>query len=260
MSNLVATLTRDASFSLVLYLHSTRNPQRLGSAKFKDDSTNHPQRTQRSIDRSLVIFDPADEPQFVFVLVAQQNETIEQAIPGETGNIASTPSAGVVQVWEFSLSTSLTQKKSFRVSGAGWISNTIVQGYFSPYLQKISCCDQRRKQGWCKLWLMDVNVESWTSQLLIPYRHLSYVPGKESIVAMTEKGWIQSKSLADIQSDISKYGNGRTHFISGTDAPWVLSGWKKLALLPPSFIPCSESGMAAHENGEVAVWVDLTSD
>lgn len=185
------------------------------------------------------------------VLVAEPNEMMEQAGPGDLGNITSSPSPGVVQIWEFTLPT-LQQTKSFRISNAGWISDLIVHGYFAPHIEKVVCCEQRRNQGWCKVWLIDMERESCTSQLLTQYKHLSYVQAKELIVAMTDKGWIQSKSLKDMESDISTQGFGRTHFIGGADAPWVLSGWKKLALLPPSFIPCSESGMAVHEKGEVA--------
>ena len=70
------------------------------------------------------------------------------------------------------------------------------------------------------------------------------------IVAITEPGWVQCKSLKAMESDINEYGKGSVRFEA--EDKGICRGWKKLFYLPPSFLPCIESGIAISDEGELA--------
>ena len=54
-----------------------------------------------------------------------------------------------------------------------------------------------------------------------------------------------------MDSDIMKHGKGKQKF-DGVNDEWIWSGWRKLLYIPSSYLPCYESSIAIHEDGELA--------
>ena len=248
---LMACLYRAADNSLTLQLYSIQNKCVLIAINFEDDTSRNPREVGSSSTRAFIVFDSAVIPTWLVVLVAQPDEFVDDAGVDELTGYSTSAWAGPLQAWVFDL-PSLQQKKNFRIPGAGWLSDTMVQAYFAVNLGKLVCLEQRRVHNWCRVWVIDIENGRWMCQLYPKYLYLAFVREKEMIVAIVEEGWVQCKSLQQMESDMYELGNGERYFDGNTNALWVVDGWKVLTYLPPSFLPSTESGFAVHDKGELA--------
>jgi hypothetical protein len=84
-----------------------------------------------------------------------------------------------------------------------------------------------------------------------------YVESKQLLVSITTRGWVQSKTLKQMELDIKGCGDGYSSFDGRGEANWVSENWRKLLYIPPSFLPTYESGLAVHRTGELAFVSDF---
>ncbi len=187
--------------------------------------------------RALIIFDQAVSPRYLIVVMTPPESEINDSYK--------------LQVSVFDL-PSLSIRKTFSINTPVLPLDADLSGYFSPTLKKLVFYGQRKESACYMLSLIDVEHGVGTSQLFPNIQNLVYVGGKEVVVDITNDGWVQCKGLEDMARDIKKYGNGATSFDGRTDAGWISEGWKKLMHIPPSFLPCYESGIAVHEKGELS--------
>jgi hypothetical protein len=121
--------------------------------------------------------------------------------------------------------------------------------------QKLVFYGQQKDQNCCFLFIIDLENERGRAQVFPDFRHLVYIKSKNRMVSITTRGWVQSKTLEEME--VEALNQGETIFDGRTDASWVLENWKKLLYVPPSFLPSYESGFAVHAKGEVAYVSDL---
>lgn len=232
----------DKCVSLELYSFD----RQLSNVDVYDDCASNPNFTTRPFTPALIVFDTANPPTFLILLIAQPDE--KNGEPEDSSAYLSSPFRGPVQVWVFEL-PSLKEMKSFRLQRAGWISDTMIQADWAPRIRKLVCTESRKSHRWCRLWLIDVEKGTWNWQLFSRCRHLSYVKN-EMIVTMTD-GMIQCKSLAVMEKDIEQRGGGARGF-EVVSSPWINWGWVRFAFIPYSFFPTRESELAVSDKGELA--------
>lgn len=186
------------------------------------------------------MFNPTVSSTHVVVLMTEPDQ------PSHLGSGTSTK----IRVSVFDLPF-LSLKKTFCINYPALTLDADLSGYISPVLKKLIFYGQRKESSCYMLSIIDMENEIGTSQLLPNIRNLAYIKSKEVIICITADGWVQCKGLEDMELDIIKHGVGQTKFCGFADATWVSEGWKKLIHIPPSFIPCYESGIAVHEKGEL---------
>jgi hypothetical protein len=196
---------------------------------------------------ALVLFDVADVPTFILVLTAQTDSS-----EGRFNDTSSNTDTAPWSVWLFALPT-LTLQNTFPVAGSPAVRTpyTRLTGLFAEDGATAICIQESKHSVSCGLWLINVPRSMWIMQYFSNCWLLSYVPSRGTIVALTADGWLQCKLVADIEADVIKHGKGRQTF-DARDETWIWAGWRKLLYLPPSYLPCYESNLAVHENGELA--------
>lgn len=187
--------------------------------------------------RALIIFDQAVSPTYLIVVMTPSESEMNDSYR--------------IQVSVFDV-PSLSLRKTFSIDTPVLPLDADLSAYFSPTLKKLVFYGQRKELACYMLSLIDVEIGVGTSQLFPNIHNLVYVGGKEVIVSITIDGWVQCKGLEEMEMDIKKYGDGATTFDGRTDTAWISEGWKRLMHVPPSFLPCYESGIAVHEKGELS--------
>ena len=59
------------------------------------------------------------------------------------------------------------------------------------------------------------------------------------------------KPVSAVRIERNKSGKKGVNAVIVND-DWAQQGWNKLAYIPPSFLPCYETGIAIHSTGEIA--------
>lgn len=186
------------------------------------------------VSKAVIVFDPAPVPTFLLVV---------------TDDLDVIP---LIHVSVFDV-PSLELKKSFNVNAPMMRLDPDLNGEISG--RKLMFYGQRKDQDCCFLFIIDLENDRGCVQVFPDFRHLVYVKSKKRIVSITTRGWVQSKTLEEMELDI--LNQDETIFDGRTDASWVLENWKKLVYVPPSFLPSYESGFAVHAKGEVAYVSDF---
>lgn len=184
--------------------------------------------------KALIVFDPAPVPKFLLVV---------------TDDLDVVP---LIHVSVFHV-PSLKLEKIFSVNAPMMRLDPDLNGDISE--QKLVFYGQQKDQNCCFLFIIDLENERGRAQVFPDFRHLVYIKSKNRMVSITTRGWVQSKTLEEME--VEALNHGETIFDGRTDASWVLENWKKLLYVPPSFLPSYESGFAVHAKGEVAYVSDL---
>lgn len=189
---------------------------------------------------ALILFDPARNPSVLVVLIYQVNDSADE-----------TDVESVLLVKAFDI-PSLALKKDFRVPNyRPWHedpSNTYIRGYLSSRLDKLIVCEERKHIRSSQLWVIDLEAETASTELFQECRQLNYLPSKQLVVAVHAVGWILCKSVGDLPEK-EEMNDEKQLVRPGED--WMERAWKKLAFLPPSFLPCYESSIAIHPKGQL---------
>ena len=187
------------------------------------------------VSKALIVFDPAPVPKFLLVV---------------TDDLGVVP---LIHVSVFHV-PSLELKKSFSVNAPTVKLDPDLNGEISD--RKLMFYGQRKDQDCCILFIIDLENDRGCAQVFPDFRHLVYVKSKKRMVSITTRGWVQSKTLEEMELDI--LNQDETIFDGrNTDARWTLENWKKLVYVPPSLLPSYESGFAVHARGEVAYVSDF---
>jgi hypothetical protein len=187
---------------------------------------------------TLIIFGPTSTPSFLLVVTS----ILDNDEP-------------LLQISVFQM-PALSLKKTFSLQAPLFRLDPEMKGEFSAD-GKLVLCAQRKDQDCCVLFLIDLENGSGSCQLCPNFRHLVYVESKQLLVSITTRGWVQSKTLKQMELDIKKYGDGYALFDGLGDADWVSENWRKLLYIPPSFLPTYESGLAVRRTGELAFVSDF---
>jgi hypothetical protein len=186
------------------------------------------------VSKALIVFDPAPVPKSLLVV---------------TDDLDVVP---LIHVSVFHV-PSLKLEKKFSVNAPSMRLDPDLNGDISD--QKLVFYGQRKDQNCCFLFIIDLENERGRAQVFPDFRHLVYIKSKKRMVSITTRGWVQSKTLEEMEMEA--LNQDETIFDGRTDARWVLENWKKLLYVPPSFLPSYESGFAVHVKGEVAYVSDL---
>ena len=213
----------------------------------------HSQRRPSNVRKpwdAILLFDPENPPTYLFVMLAPTDDLEARPRDLYSSNLAE----GAIpwKVWFFQL-PSLEHETTFDIAASGAIRTpyTRFTGLVAGGLGKVVCFQESKHSVACALWLIDLDNHTWSLQCLPECWLLAFVSSSGMIVALTAEGWVECKRISEMDSNILKYGNGKHKFDSINDQ-WIWSGWKKLLYLPASYLPCYESSMAIHEEGELA--------
>ena len=256
MACLIAPMRRGIDAALVLQLYSTSdNPDPAFTAFFNSLEW----ASGNGVDLATsIVFDPSPNPNYILVV-----QTLVEPIQRTQSSSRSTNPAreGALQVWVLGLDP-LILKKQFLVGNHPYEEakcetwGTKLSCDFSSRLQKLICYEERRAVCTCQLWIIDLESGTGTVQGLPDLRRMQLVSSTDTIVAISTEGWVQCKTLKEMESEIYNKGNGGFIFKGGLDS-WLMKGWKRLGHVPASFFPCYESGIAVHPKGEIAYIAEI---
>ena len=185
------------------------------------------------VSTPLIVFDPVAAPKYLLV-VANGSD--------------------VLHVSRFHI-PSLKLENSFSVDAPTLRFDPDLNGEISG--QTLIFYGQRKDQACCFLFIIDLENGNGTAQVFLEFRHLVFVRSKKLFVSFTTRGWVQSKSLKEMEADILELSEGKGIFDGRNGEDWVLENWKRLVYIPPSFLPSYESGFAVHAKGELAYVSDF---
>jgi hypothetical protein len=242
-------------FTLALQMYCTRKNEHLTSVTF---SSSMPREAKYL--GPFVLIDPSPVPNYFLVLLLET--AFDDASSGSKPNQPTAESYGGLRVWVFDL-PSLAQARSFKVPQYDYRSScnvpaTTMTYHFNSQLNKLICCEERRvPPNFCQLWIVDIERGIGTVQFLPVFRRLSFAQSMDTIVAMSVRGWIQSKTLEEMEGEMIK--QPELEVFKGDIDLWVLEDWKRLAYIPRKFAPCFESVIAVHPSGRIAYVAEFAS-
>ena len=196
-----------------------------------------------------IVFDPSQKPKFLFILSSQVNEECREPGSSSPSDTSENLLKGTVYISRFEI-PSLRQVEEFmfanywpRISHYAW--RKMLAADFDIASGKLICAGECGDLMYRQIWIIDTDKQVGISQSFPAFRWLRFIGEKGTVVAITEDRWIQSKTVRDMESEIARWGDGRAAFDASID-PWILQSWKRLTCIPPSLLPCWESGVAIH--------------
>jgi hypothetical protein len=244
-----------SGFTLALQMYCTRKNEHLTTVTF---SSSMPREAKYL--GPFVVIDPSPVPNYYLVLLLET--AFDDASSGSKPNQSTAESYGGLRVWVFDL-PSLALSRSFKVPQYDYRAScnvpvTTMTYHFNSQLNKLICCEERRvPPNFCQLWIVDIERGTGTVQILPDFRRLSFVQSTDTIVAMSVRGWIQSKTLKEMEGEMIKHPE--LEVFNGDIDLWVLEDWKRLVYIPRKFAPCFESVIAVHPSGTIAYVAEFAS-
>lgn len=240
-ASFMACLESRRDSTVILHLWDLHGRTAEKTAIFKPDDAMLPSASNIT---ALILFDPAQDPCSLVIILYQVRDSPEDMDVGKA--------KGILQIRIFD-TQSLTLKKTIRAPnyrpGREDPTSTYMRGYISQNLDSLIVCEERKHLNYSQLWAIDLENDTATSEFFPECCQLNYLPTNQMAVAIDARGWILSKLMRVADIVESKDVNDEVVLIRDD---WKERGWKKLAYLPPSFLPCYETGIAIHPKGELA--------